>query len=100
MQQTSQSLGITGFALLQMCCKCVALVADVVADTVADTFHLLQKLLHLPFIVSCNNPQQVIFYHFFVSATENVQLVQHNLQRIFIHEYSIFIHLQQFLQQF
>ena len=85
---------------------------------VADVLHLLQKLLqnvlqmcctccrnccnllHHPFIVSCNNLQQVIFYHFFVSATENVQLVQHNLQHIFIHEHVIFIHLQQFLQQF
>lgn len=85
---------------------------------VADVLHLLQKLLqkllqicytccrnccnllHYPFNVSCNNLQQVIFYHFFISATENVQFMQHNLQHIFIHEHGIFIHLQQFLQQF
>lgn len=47
MQQTSQSLGITGFALLQMCCKYVALVAETVVKAVADILHLLQKLLQV-----------------------------------------------------
>ena len=74
--KTLQNIGIIAFLLLQNCCRCVALVADVVADVVADTFHLLQKLLHLlhlPFIVSCNNLQQIFFIIFLVSATESVQ---------------------------
>ena len=105
--KTPQSIGITGFALLQMCCRCVAVVADRVADRVADKFHLLQMLLQLTINGRCNNLQQVIFYHFFVfccrkSATSatHLQQVQHDLQHIFIHKHSIFIHLQQYLQQF
>ncbi len=47
MQQTPQTIGITAFALLQMCCRCVALVAETVAETVADMLDLLQKLLQV-----------------------------------------------------
>lgn len=82
--------------LLQNCCTCCRIVAETVALTVTSCC----ILLHYPFIVSCNNLQQVIFYHFFRFCNRNVQFVQHNLQHIFIHEYCIFIHLQQFLQQF
>ncbi len=40
-----------------------------------------------------------IFYHFFNFCNRKCAILQHNLQRIFIHERCIFIHLQHFLQQ-
>ncbi len=70
--------------LLQICCTCCRNCC---------------KLLHHPFIVSCNNLQQVIFYHFFISATENVQPHATVSATHIYSRYCIFIHLQQFLQQ-
>ena len=71
--KTPQSIGITAFALLQNCCRCVALVAKTVAEIVAFTVTSCCTLLHHPFIVSCNNLQQIFLSFLLVSATESVQ---------------------------
>ena len=81
---------------------------------VADVLHLLQNCCRncctysnfkLHFVASsiyCKLQQSAtdIFYHFFSFCNRKCAILQHNLQHIFIHEHSIFIHLQQFLQQF
>lgn len=90
------------FPCCRNCCKLLHLLQMLLQILLQIRFICCRNcctLLHLPFIVSCNNLQQIFFIIFFSFCNRKCAILQHNLQRIFIHERCIFIHLQQFLQQ-
>lgn len=82
--------------LLQMCCTCCRCCCRNCCTYSNFVLHFVASSIYCKLQQSATN----VFYHFFNFCNRKCAILQHNLQHIFIHEYCIFIHLQQFLQQF